>query len=530
MENSKIKEQIIKSNYAKLRYISLISLGFSVFTLCNDFLSNGVWNEKAIPYYVILDIAFAIISVSAVAFFWLLKIKNIRWLKSSTIIFPFLILIWSALIAGVDFNIYGFLTFIIIVLLTTFFLNLNIVVSIVFFVASSLAVFATLFFLQDINDHYISIIFLLFPIICVSVLISSRNYKSKLKDLLNQEKMMELNQKLLDSYENLEKEVEKRTVEIQTVLNKTEENEKKFLSYLENMPVGVLVANEKGTYLEVNKTACQITGYSQDELLSMSSTDLISPESIEAAGDLFSKVVNTGYASGELQYKHKNGTGRIWHVDAVKLSGTRILWFVKDITERIAAEKELKEFYKKLEAGKVATLNLLQDVKKEIEDRKQAQEALRESKDYLNKIINTIPSPIFVKDDKHKFTLVNEAFCKLINIPAGELIGTTGYEYFSKEKFESFIAGESEVFELGIESIKENSIPDREGNLKTFIARKTLYTDVSGNKSLVGVLNDITERKRAEVALQENNARLELAMQSANMEAKGKCGGEQKKA
>jgi PAS domain S-box-containing protein len=46
--------------------------------------------------------------------------------------------------------------------------------------------------------------------------------------------------------------------------------------------------------------------------------------------------------------------------------------------------------------------------------RKLAENALRESKDYLDKIINTLATPVFVKDAEHKFTLVNNALLRKI--------------------------------------------------------------------------------------------------------------------
>ena len=116
------------------------------------------------------------------------------------------------------------------------------------------------------------------------------------------------------------------------------ESEEKFRSYIENAPDGIFVVNENGKYIEVNKAACQITGYSEDELLNMTIIDIIPHESLEEAGNNFSNVVNTGRSFGEFYYKHKNGTNRLWAKEAVKVSDARFLCFVKDITERKQCE------------------------------------------------------------------------------------------------------------------------------------------------------------------------------------------------
>ena len=130
--------------------------------------------------------------------------------------------------------------------------------------------------------------------------------------------------------------------------------------------------------------------------------------------------------------------------------------------------------------------------------RKQAEEALQASKDFLDKIINSVASPIFVKDDKHKFCLVNDALCSLLNLPVEKLIGTTGYEYFPEEQMTVFIAKDQEVFRTGKENINEEQLTDGTGKIQNIITRKTLYTDTDGNKFLVGVINDITENRQKE--------------------------------
>lgn len=116
------------------------------------------------------------------------------------------------------------------------------------------------------------------------------------------------------------------------------ESLEKFRSYIDNAPDGVFVADENGRYVEVNRVACEITGYSEAELLTMSIPSVIAPESIEEGTAHFATLISTGSAKGEFLYLHRDGSHRWWSVDAVKLSNTRYLGFVKDITERKTIE------------------------------------------------------------------------------------------------------------------------------------------------------------------------------------------------
>ena len=141
--------------------------------------------------------------------------------------------------------------------------------------------------------------------------------------------------------------------------------------------------------------------------------------------------------------------------------------------------------------------------------RKQAEELIKESKDYLHKIINSVASPIFVKDDKHKFCLVNEALCTLLCLPLENIIGTTGYEFLNEEQFKGFLEKDDIVLNTGVKNINEELFTNLNGIDRTIVTTKTLYTDAKGNKFLVGVITDITDRKQAENTIQNRIDELE---------------------
>lgn len=119
------------------------------------------------------------------------------------------------------------------------------------------------------------------------------------------------------------------------------ESEKKYSSYIENAPDGVFVTDEKGRYIEVNKAASTITGRSINELLGMSIQDITAKESEEEGLNHFHTLLKTGFSNGDLQYRHKNGSNRWWRVTAAKLTETRFLGFVKDITDIKKSEERL---------------------------------------------------------------------------------------------------------------------------------------------------------------------------------------------
>jgi PAS domain S-box-containing protein len=127
------------------------------------------------------------------------------------------------------------------------------------------------------------------------------------------------------------------------------ESEAQFRSYIEYSPMGVFIFDEQGRYLRVNPAAARITGYTQEELLTMSIPDLLQPESRALAASHFRQLAGTGHIFGEFECRHKDGSSGFWAVEAARLSPSRYLAFVADISKRKAAEAMVGRMTEELE-------------------------------------------------------------------------------------------------------------------------------------------------------------------------------------
>jgi PAS domain S-box-containing protein len=125
--------------------------------------------------------------------------------------------------------------------------------------------------------------------------------------------------------------------------NDLKSSEAKFRSYMDNAPDGVFITDENGKYVEVNKAACNITGYSESELLQKHIPDSLQKSEIDKGIKHFKEVREKGSARGELGFVTKNGENRFWQVAAVKLSDKRFLGFVKDVTDSIVTKHKLEQ-------------------------------------------------------------------------------------------------------------------------------------------------------------------------------------------
>ncbi|WP_445710052.1 PAS domain-containing sensor histidine kinase [Flavobacterium sp.] len=127
---------------------------------------------------------------------------------------------------------------------------------------------------------------------------------------------------------------------------------------------------------------------------------------------------------------------------------------------------------------------------------------------YYNSILNNIGDPVFVKDDQSRLLIVNDAFTEIFNLHRDEIIGKTLAEEVSPEEQESFLKIDKQVLEDGIENINEEALTIRGGETRTISTRKTRFIDADGKKYVVGVIHDITERKKSENSLKESEKQL----------------------
>ncbi|MBN3881157.1 MULTISPECIES: CHASE2 domain-containing protein [unclassified Nostoc] len=136
------------------------------------------------------------------------------------------------------------------------------------------------------------------------------------------------------------------------------------------------------------------------------------------------------------------------------------------------------------------------------------QEEWKRSKEFLHHVINTIPDPIFVKNEQHQWIVLNEAYCRFIGYPNKLLIEKSDYDFFPKHEADVFRQQDDLVFRTQQAQEHEEEFTNANGQTHQIATKRSLHKDSAGNFFLVGVIRDITQRKLMEEQLKRTAAEL----------------------
>jgi len=157
----------------------------------------------------------------------------------------------------------------------------------------------------------------------------------------------------------------------------------------------------------------------------------------------------------------------------------------------------------------------------DITERRKAEDALQRNRNMLAQILNSVPQSVFWKDRNSVYLGCNEVLARELGFASPEeIVGKTDFDLpWPGNEAENYIADDKEV--MGTKSPKRHILEPAyldDGTTLWADTTKVPLTDSAGNVyGVLGVFEDITERKRAEEALRESETLLRDAQIIANL-------------
>jgi PAS domain S-box-containing protein len=137
----------------------------------------------------------------------------------------------------------------------------------------------------------------------------------------------------------------------------------------------------------------------------------------------------------------------------------------------------------------------------DITERKQAEEALEESRLLFHLLIESLPQNIYAKDVNGRFIFANQRYCVTQGKKLDEIIGKTDLELHPPELAEKYQRDDRQVIETGQTlELEEEHQPMGKEKIYVQVIKAPLYDSKRNMAGTLGIFWDITERKRAEEA------------------------------
>ncbi|WP_339919646.1 PAS domain S-box protein [uncultured Flavobacterium sp.] len=249
---------------------------------------------------------------------------------------------------------------------------------------------------------------------------------------------------------------------------KIEESVLRYTSLIEQAGDAICFIDSSMNIIEVNRYACEKLGYSKTEILQLSLDDFFLEEDLKANPLKIYLLKEGKTLRGERRIKRKNGSLIEVDLSAKMLNDGTFLIFIRDISEQ-----------------------------------KKAQQAVVESEKKYRQIVETAQEGIWLIDQNHQTTFVNNKMCEILEYAQEEMMGKDIY---------SFMDQEGKKIATKLMKRKKEGQPDQRHFKYISKSGKEIWTNVVANplfdetgiyKGSLAMVTDITEIKKAQQTLKE---------------------------
>ncbi len=243
---------------------------------------------------------------------------------------------------------------------------------------------------------------------------------------------------------------------------------------IDNVPVMIVVKDAvERRFIHANRAAEAFWGFSRNEAIGKTLAQIFPSGMAEMIDRADVEALNS-----------KTGTMREAHPSAVIPGDERL------VTSRRHTIRDAD-----------GTPRLLVSVVEDVTERKRLERERDRDREFLNQIIENVPTTIVVKDvHTRRYVLINQAGVEHFGVSREQVIGKTAHEIFSKETADTIVGHDDKLLQSdGYMFFDEYSL-DMVGSGPRFVtSKKLIIRDSKGNaRYLLGVIEDVTERRKSE--------------------------------
>ena len=257
--------------------------------------------------------------------------------------------------------------------------------------------------------------------------------------------------------------------------NALRESEERFRSFMNNNPSVAFLKDADGKYVYINETMERAFDFKLEDMLGKTDYDWLPEEVARNVCENDRKVLDSNKIAEVLEtIPFPDGSERRW---------LTFKFPVKDASGN----------------------NLIGGTAIDITDRERDKLALSESEYKLRTLVENMNEGLIQVDEEEVIKFVNDRFCEMIGYRREELLGKTTFDILPDEEAGKFVREINRKREKGVSSQYELRLKTKSGeNLWTIVGGVPVFGADGEFGGTMGVVTDITERKRAEEQLQHD--------------------------
>jgi PAS domain S-box-containing protein len=262
-------------------------------------------------------------------------------------------------------------------------------------------------------------------------------------------------------------------------------SEERYQTFFENSRDAVYITTRDGTYVDANRAALELFGYTREEMKKVK------------ARQLYANPADARRLQDEIEEKE----------------------FVQDFEVRLRKKDKTEmdcQFTVTALRGDDGSILEYQGIARDVTERKRTEEALRRSEERYRTILETMQDGYWETDLAGTFASVNDAQCRLAGTPRERLIGRNNRDYTTKEEAKRLYEIFSGIYRTGKPASGfDFEFTKRDGTKAFNELTASLIRDAQGKPiGFRGISRDVTERKRAEEALRRSEEKYRTILET----------------